>query len=430
MGDGSAVMQSLMMLRGTGNGHQAAEGLPAVDGSTALLDSALQQLEKRFSAGTMGAGSNGWGQASVQNGVFIQPNNSGAIDHMDSQQQHTALLQQDQVDLQQQQQQFEFAQAMQQQYQQQVSHMQALLGAQMAQLHGSVEQQAAVQQQLQQQQALQLAKAAAAAAAPAAAEVQRQRLSKDGSWFNTPGTNHQQQQQQQQGQVQQQQHPPQHHQQQLQGAVSALRQSLLQQQQQQLQRRQSLEQQQQYSLGQESQLATKPLVFKVGTPGQPGAHMVYAKAGSSSMLASSAPVSSSSKQPPYLAAQQQQHQQQLYASDANAHTSSVSPPSGSTNTNSSSCRFSANGPPSSNLTVRMTIQLVATYKKCTPPGPGAGVPQPLPRRVLTKPGAAVKNDGWDNEASDLVLCTQVSSSNSSSSSKQQQQWQQRHQGEA
>jgi len=35
------------------------------------------------------------------------------------------------------------------------------------------------------------------------------------------------------------------------------------------------------------------------------------------------------------------------------------------------------------------------------------VPQPLPRRVLTKPAAAVKNDGWDNEASDLVLCTQV-----------------------
>eukprot|EP00775_Hariotina_reticulata_P012104 gene12104-12243_t len=55
----------------------------------------------------------------------------------------------------------------------------------------------------------------------------------------------------------------------------------------------------------------------------------------------------------------------------------------------------------------MTVQLVATYTKCKPSGAAAGaVPQPLPRRVLTKPAAAVKNDGWDNEASDLVLCTQ------------------------
>jgi hypothetical protein len=405
MGDGSAVMQSVMMLRGTGNVHQSAEGLPAVDGSASLLDNALQQLEKRFSSGTMGAGSNGWGQASVQNGVFSQSqqNNSIPTDLMDGQQQHAALQEQSGL---QQQQQFQFAQAMQQQYQQQVSHMQAFVGAQMAQLHGSVEQQAAA---AVQQQALQLAKAAAAAAAPAAAGVQRQRLSKDGSWFNAAGSSSQLQQQQQQ-----QQQQPHHHQQQLQGAVSALRQSLLLQHQQ-MQRRQSLEQQQQHSMGQDAQQATKPLVFKVGTPGQPGAHMVFAKAGSST-LASSAP--GSSKQPPYIAFQQQQQQQaaidvSVQASGAalpgvQAHNSSTSAAAAAGSTNSSSCRFSATGPPSSNLTVRMTIQLVATYKKCTPPGPGAGVPQPLPRRVLTKPGAAVKNDGWDNEASDLVLCTQVS----------------------
>lgn len=71
------------------------------------------------------------------------------------------------------------------------------------------------------------------------------------------------------------------------------------------------------------------------------------------------------------------------------------------------------GPPSSNLTVRLTVQLVATYAKCAPAGAGSaqasGIVSPsLPRRVLTKPGAGVKNDGWDNESSDLVLCTQVS----------------------
>jgi hypothetical protein len=35
------------------------------------------------------------------------------------------------------------------------------------------------------------------------------------------------------------------------------------------------------------------------------------------------------------------------------------------------------------------------------------VPQPLPRRILTRPAEGVKNNGWDNESWDLILATQV-----------------------
>jgi hypothetical protein len=66
---------------------------------------------------------------------------------------------------------------------------------------------------------------------------------------------------------------------------------------------------------------------------------------------------------------------------------------------------SAEGPPSSNLTSRLTIQLVATYRKCSS---AAGAPGAVvPRRILTRPAAGVKNNGWDNETSDLILATQV-----------------------
>jgi hypothetical protein len=75
-------------------------------------------------------------------------------------------------------------------------------------------------------------------------------------------------------------------------------------------------------------------------------------------------------------------------------------------------KVSAKGPPSSNLTIRLTVQLCSTYKKCSsalgPPQQG-GVPQPLPRRILTRPAAGVKNNGWDNESCDLILATQVGS---------------------
>jgi hypothetical protein len=65
----------------------------------------------------------------------------------------------------------------------------------------------------------------------------------------------------------------------------------------------------------------------------------------------------------------------------------------------------AEGPPSSNLTSRLTIQLVATYSKCSS---AAGAPGAVvPRRILTLPAAGVKNNGWDNETSDLILATQV-----------------------
>jgi len=61
--------------------------------------------------------------------------------------------------------------------------------------------------------------------------------------------------------------------------------------------------------------------------------------------------------------------------------------------------------PSSNLTVRLSSQLASTYSKCSPRSSSA--PQQLPpaRRVLTHPSAGVKNEGWDNEAHDLVLAT-------------------------
>jgi hypothetical protein len=72
-------------------------------------------------------------------------------------------------------------------------------------------------------------------------------------------------------------------------------------------------------------------------------------------------------------------------------------------------KVSAKGPPSSNLTIRLTVQLCSTYEKCSSAlgPPQGGVPQPLPRRILTRPAAGVKNNGWDNESCDLILATQV-----------------------
>jgi hypothetical protein len=69
------------------------------------------------------------------------------------------------------------------------------------------------------------------------------------------------------------------------------------------------------------------------------------------------------------------------------------------------------GPPSSNLTARLSIQLKATYKKCSETGVAAaaagGAGAVTPRRILTRPAAGVRNNGWDNEACDLILSTQV-----------------------
>ncbi|KIY93209.1 hypothetical protein MNEG_14753 [Monoraphidium neglectum] len=86
--------------------------------------------------------------------------------------------------------------------------------------------------------------------------------------------------------------------------------------------------------------------------------------------------------------QQQQQQQPLVAAAAAADDLDV-----------------AGDMPSSNLTVRLSSQLASTYRKCSPRSSSA--PQQLPpgRRVLTHPSAGVRNEGWDNEAHDLVLAT-------------------------
>lgn len=77
-------------------------------------------------------------------------------------------------------------------------------------------------------------------------------------------------------------------------------------------------------------------------------------------------------------------------------------------TSGSTGSVTADGPPSSNLTVRLTVQLVGTYRKCTAAeGAARGVPQPLARKILTRPAAGVNNNGWDNEGCDLILATQV-----------------------
>jgi type II secretory pathway pseudopilin PulG len=96
--------------------------------------------------------------------------------------------------------------------------------------------------------------------------------------------------------------------------------------------------------------------------------------------------------------QQQQQQQQL-----GALASSSSGGGGAANS-------TPTGPSSSNAAIRMSVQLVATYRKCTQghaTGDTGAVPQPLPRRVLTRPAAAARNDGHDNEGFDLILSTQV-----------------------
>jgi hypothetical protein len=111
--------------------------------------------------------------------------------------------------------------------------------------------------------------------------------------------------------------------------------------------------------------------------------------------------------------QQQQQQQQQQQSHMSAGTTATAPATATATAAAAAAaaaaaRCTPAGLASSNATLRMTVQLVATYTKCAR-GDGAdgGVPRPLPRRVLTMPAVAARNDGWDNAAYDLILSTQV-----------------------
>lgn len=378
MGDGSAV-QSVMLLRSgaAGNGNYAPQGPQALDGGDVLANSSLQQLEKRLSAGAMGTGSRNW----MHNGLNPSlSNSSAAADPLDSHQHQLSGVHFPGQGSEQQQ--FGFPHGLQQ-----ASPMQAYVNAQMAQLHGSFDQQDAAQQR---QQAVQLAQAAKAAAAVGTA--QRQRVSNDGSWIVADTCN--QQLQQQLAQLPQQQ----------QVAVSALRQGLLLQQQQQANYQQPVGWDQDAQ-----QQALKQRLFgkQLEHAGKAGSHQMHAVAGNVAAAGYSIQAAA--------AHSAQQHSNSTISTQAAAAAAPAAngggslPATKSNSASSSRAKPSASGPPSSNLAIRMTVQLVATYQRCTPRGQqGASVPQPLPRRVLTKPAAAVKNDGWDNEHSDLVLCTQVS----------------------
>lgn len=353
-----------MLLSGAGgNSSQSADDFQLLEesancqpiGSITAHQQSLQQ-NTQHSSGQV----KGW----MLNGFTQQPHDPGQ-----AQQQfefpHTT---------QQQLQHFAFPQSLQQQ---QISPLQAQLDVQMAQLHNSLAQQ-------QQQAALQLAQAAGAAAGGTG---HRQRVSSDGQWFTNDVSSQLKQAQVQLGSQQ----PP--------GAISALRQGLSLQQQQQTQL------QQQLGASLQDILLQGGWLQKQATEGSV-THTLHAAAGTAA--ASNSNIANHQHQPATASAG--------FSADGNnkgAAAGLVTEPD-----SNSQGKTLPNSTPSSNLTVRMTLQLVGTYSKCTPParttptatagGSVGGLPQLLVRRVLTKPGAGIKNDGWDNEASDLVLTTQVS----------------------
>lgn len=227
-------------------------------------------------------------------------------------------------------------------------------------------------------------------------DQQQQQQLEQQQWFA------QQQQAQQQYLVQPQSQQQQQVKQQGVPAVSALRQSLfamqqqqqamqheqhisgqLQEQQQQLQQHQQQQamQQQQQIVGMadavdaaEAQLQVQAAAQQHSAP-RPTAFVPAAQADGASKLQ-----------------QQQQHVPQQRPQQQEQQRSTAAP----------------EGPPSSNLTARLTIQLKATYTKCSEAGGVAGGAGAVtPRRILTRPAAGVRNNGWDNEACDLILSTQV-----------------------
>lgn len=364
MGDGSAVMQSAMLLSAAaGNGVQNADGGQSLGANLAAkaAHGSPAQSEDR-AMGSLHASDTGW----TLNGYNPHPPDPGHIRHQ-QQQQASQQFQFPQSTLQHQRLQFEFPSSLQQQ----VHPTQAQLDAQMAQLHGTFA-------HLQQQSAGQWPQLAAGSGGSAA---QNHRASGDGRW---PGSTTSQLQQH----VPHQQLPQQQH-----GAISALRQGLLLQQQQ-------VQQQQDRS----------PL----GELLHDGLHHKQTSTVSVPQALHAGPAPSASMQTSKTYSQQHEiHSRYSSSAPAIADGSLAQQISSSQHSNGSTGKDLASGPPSSNLTVRLTVQLVATYSKCTPPGADSGavggaVSQPLPHRVLTKPGAGVKNDGWDNESSDLVLSTQVS----------------------
>jgi dual specificity protein kinase YAK1 len=50
----------------------------------------------------------------------------------------------------------------------------------------------------------------------------------------------------------------------------------------------------------------------------------------------------------------------------------------------------------------MTIDIVKTFNKCNPTFSYKSVQNP--KRILTKPSKGMKNNGYDNENSDYILC--------------------------
>ena len=59
-------------------------------------------------------------------------------------------------------------------------------------------------------------------------------------------------------------------------------------------------------------------------------------------------------------------------------------------------------PPQSSPLERLTVGLAVTYARCNPNFRYESSQNP--RRVLTKPSKGVKNDGYDNEDGDYILC--------------------------
>ena len=178
-------------------------------------------------------------------------------------------------------------------------------------------------------------------------------------------------------------------------AVSALRQSLFAMQQQQQQTAQPHQQPQNQSQQQQQQVQQLP----------PQSHTPC-----SSAAAAAAGVHALSR--PFNQQLQQQQQQHRTQGRPTAFIPAVADAATGPQQQQQQqgVKATPDGAPSSNLTVRLTIQLVGTYRKCSsaPGGPGGpAVPQPLPRRILTRPAEGVKNNGWDNESWDLILATQV-----------------------
>jgi hypothetical protein len=397
MGDGSAVMQSVMLLQSgaAGNGILASDALQSAhdmrmssDGqvSGSLPSSAVQ---------------NSWlhnGMVPGQSGVPADLSGLSGMQWQPPVLDQQVLLKQQAMVLAKQQQQWQHTDLQHNLQQANAGHA---LGVQLAQLHGDFTSTASAAQQQQQQQQQQM--------------IRRRTASGDGHT--------------------QVHHQPGHHQmpgqssranmqsnlQQQQAAQSALRHGLLWQQQLQQQQQQLKSQQPPADLDssgkphQQHDQQQQQLSGKLkGTCAQPGGgSSSSSKAGVAAshtmhVVAASSIVGSSGSNGHQLRTWLPSSEAAGSKGQAGGLSRAVRPSNSSSN-GSSKPPPAANGPPSSNLTIRMTVQLVATYTKCTPPGAAAAgaVPQPLPRRVLTKPAAAVKNDGWDNEASDLVLCTQV-----------------------